>query len=153
MTHLLHQGQEQRCELEPPSFVTNVLPLTIGLAHAIRITLAPHIRSDPCGWPFPDRVLVWLLPTLESNVAHFHGGSGTAMLEQFKRHQLESIDKALFWQLAHWLDNQEPTLLTMVLDIIAALKQSDQDLLRWHEELSTVRPAILREVGPGKGTS
>ena len=139
MAQSLQQDQQMRYEQQPPSFASNVLPVTMGLAHGIRIVLSQQVSTYPCSWPFADRVLAWLLPEMQPDIARFHKDNGPTLMELFQHHQLESIDRGLFRQLVHWLNNSEPTLLPMVLDIIAAIKQSEHDPRHWHEELSTVR--------------
>jgi len=58
------------------AYSESYLPLTTKTAEESRALIDKEIREFPKGWPFQDRVLVWLAPTFREDVRHFHRDNG-----------------------------------------------------------------------------
>src|SRR5262245_57085012 len=89
-------------------FENSCLPSTMGLAARFHADLLLRLASIEPGWPFEDRVLVWLLPNLERDSRAFHSGNGGNLASMFAEHQLAHIDEALTGELLRRLDEQSP---------------------------------------------
>jgi len=74
-------------------------------AEQSRVRIDREIRHLPRGWPFQDKVLVWLAPTFLEDVRHFHRNDGPSIAGIFKEHQLEHLDRDLAKQLSERLQN------------------------------------------------
>jgi hypothetical protein len=88
------QTVDDRWSVEPQGCTGSALPMTMSLAAVWRRTIELAL-SSPDAWPFEDRVLAWLLPNLQSDVARFHAGNGPTLSRVFRDFQLETIDRSL----------------------------------------------------------
>ncbi len=111
--------------LQQPSFAATALPLTMALARALRSVVAQQLRRFPAEWPFPDRLLVWLEPSFEKDVAQFHESRGPAMVELFKPWQVEHLDQDLVHLLARRANRLRPGVIALLTDIAADLEESE----------------------------
>ena len=89
-------------------FGENSLPVTMSLAHRFRTDLLRRLPSTHLAWPFEDRVLIWLLPTMAKDVAEFHDAGAQDMASMFQVHQLEHFDEVLSADLRQRLDAVSP---------------------------------------------
>jgi len=81
-------------------FGESCLPITMKEAHRLRRQVSARIAAIHPSWPFEDRVMVWLLPTLEDDAAAFHFSGGRGLENILTPHQLDQIDKTLIGELA-----------------------------------------------------
>jgi len=65
------------------------------LALLCRDRIGNRLSSFPEGWPYPDRVLVWLAPRFKDAVEAFHDRRGKGMVDIFRAVELETIDTTL----------------------------------------------------------
>lgn len=89
-------------------FGESCLPLTMKTAKRLREQVSLHIAAIHPTWSFEDRVVVWLLPTLEHEARAFHTSGGRAMADIFQPRQLEHVDKDLVVELAERLRTASP---------------------------------------------
>ena len=87
----------------------------MALAKVWRRFIAQSLRRIPNSWPFNDRVLVWLLPNLRSDVAKFHSSNGPAMDQMFRDFQLKRMDGDLAKKLADQADSLKPGVVNRLL--------------------------------------
>jgi hypothetical protein len=87
------------------AYSESYLPLTIETAEQSRTLIDQETSDFPKGWPFQDKVLVWLAPTFREDVRHFHRNNGPSIAGIFKEHQLEHLDRDLAKQLSERLQN------------------------------------------------
>jgi hypothetical protein len=125
-------------QCEPPTSFATALPLTMGLATGLRIQLWQYVQDYPSVWSFPDRVLVWLLPTMEDDVAKFYRDRRKSMVDLFNEYQLERIDGALFRQLTRQIKSTSPTLLYLLVDVARSIQEAARYPRKWHEEVSRI---------------
>lgn len=92
-------GASARTSLEPPQFGGAHIPLTAQLAQAAADWLRQQLRDVPIEWPFEDRVIAWLLPSLRRDIEVFHHAGGPDITEIFQQHQLAHLDADLYRQL------------------------------------------------------
>lgn len=92
-------GYQLTVRPERPAFGGSCLPVTMKLASLIRQQLARRLTNSPSSWPYVDRVVVWLLPSLKTDACAFHENDGPAMTDLFRSDQLESIDRSLVTSL------------------------------------------------------
>ena len=131
-----------RCELQAPSFATSARPMTMGLAASIRIQLWKYLENTPTSWPFSDRVLVWLLPSMDADVVKFHANQGRSMVHVFNAHQIESIDAALLRILMAKIRSVEPVVLHWLIDVLRSVKEVNQQPRQWHHEILKFLPEV-----------
>lgn len=98
-------------------FSESSLPATIELAAAFRPYIDSRLRGTPSKWPFDDRVLVWLIPSLRKDVVRFHEVRGPAMDEVFGRQQLSNLDSHFFKTLAFRLEKIYPGTIKELLEL------------------------------------
>ena len=110
-----------RLVLRQEAFSMSCLPLTSALAAALTLQILPELRRMPTIWPFDDRVLVWLLPSLKADVARFHADAGPCMDEIFAPPALSSIDAALVRLVVERLrvGKRQRVTLDDLIDILA----------------------------------
>lgn len=53
-------------------------------------------------------MLAWLLPTLTPDIVRFYEMTGPSMIEMFKSHQLQTLDKDLLLLVVQRLDAVHP---------------------------------------------
>jgi hypothetical protein len=95
-----------------PSFsAESTLPLTAELATVTREALEPLLVGLPAEWSYFDRVLVFLAPSVRSDVERFHDKGKRAMSDMFEEHQLEHLDQTLLASLYTALETHAPGLL------------------------------------------
>jgi hypothetical protein len=82
--------------------------MTMRLAQRFRTSLLQRLPATHFSWPFEDRVLVWLLPTMAKDVAAFHHVGAQDMASMFQVHQLEHLDEVLSADLRKRLDAVSP---------------------------------------------
>lgn len=70
------------------------LPLTMHLARLAEQVIEPILES-PTEWPFEDRVLVALSPSLAKDVTAYHDGHGAQLMHVLKPRQIERLDRTL----------------------------------------------------------
>jgi len=87
------------------AYSESFLPLTTKTAEQSKDLIDEQILEFPKGWPFQDKVLVWLAPTFREDVRHFHRNNGPSIAGIFKEHQLEHLDRDLAKQLSERLQN------------------------------------------------
>lgn len=87
------------------AYSESYLPLTMKTAEQSKGLIEQEVQQFPRGWPFQDKVLVWLAPTFREDVRHFHRNNGPSIAGIFKEHQLEHLDKDLAKQLCERLQN------------------------------------------------
>jgi hypothetical protein len=81
-------------------FGESCLPLTINEAKRLKEQVLLRIAAIHPTWSFEDRVVVWLLPSLEDEASAFHVSGERAMTDILLPHQLERVDEALVVELA-----------------------------------------------------
>lgn len=81
-------------ELED-TFCESCLPLSMGIATDYQPIILPYLPGEVGIWSYHDRVLVWLVPTLEPDVRKFYDSRGADMASLFKARQLDYIDEDL----------------------------------------------------------
>ena len=109
------------------AFSKNALPLTIELACALKSVLRRPLIGLPPEWPYPDRVVAWLLPSLRNDVLAFHSAHGPGLVEILQSHQLQSLDRDLLVQLSRTANKLQPGVVELLSDIIDALQESNAD--------------------------
>jgi hypothetical protein len=62
--------------LELSPFASDSLPLTMTLARKFRNKIYPLLCKYPKKWPFEDKVLAMLIPTIIDKIKTFHNGKG-----------------------------------------------------------------------------
>lgn len=62
------------------SFLESNFPLMCELARVCRQVIVPVLPSQTRAWPFEDRVLAYLLPSLHDEIIRFHAGHGPDLL-------------------------------------------------------------------------
>ncbi len=87
------------------AYSESYLPLTTKTAEESQCLIDQELRQFPKGWPFQDKVLVWLAPTFREDVRHFHRNNGPSIAGIFKEHQLEHLDRDLAKQLRERVQN------------------------------------------------
>jgi len=87
------------------SYAESYLPLTIKSAEQSRTLIEQETSEFPKGWPFQDKVLVWLAPIFRDDVRHFHRNNGPSIDGLFEEHQLNHLDRDLAKQLSERLKN------------------------------------------------
>ncbi len=97
----LHLSQET-------AFTQTALPMTMSLAQALKSVIAGRLGRHTEKWPFEDRVLVWLEPSLQDDVDRFHSSSGPTMADIFKSWQVEHLDQDFSRRLAERAENYQP---------------------------------------------
>jgi len=75
-----------------PEFSESCLPRTMTLAQQNRRTVVGLIGKGDRGWPFSDRVLVWLAPHWREDIEKFRSSSADSMTRRFDQHQLAKLD-------------------------------------------------------------
>lgn len=90
------QSVVQRLERE---FANSHLPATMALPRRYRLDILKRLGGRHPGWPFEDRVLVWLLPNMERESRDFHSAQGGDLSSVFTKHQLAHIDESLTEEL------------------------------------------------------
>jgi len=78
--------------LREPVFLGSCLPLTMQVATACRKLLRDRLATLPRQWPYEDRVLAVLAPSLLEDIARFHRADGPDMRTLFRSHLLEHMD-------------------------------------------------------------
>jgi hypothetical protein len=104
----------------------------MGLVSSLRSQLWKDVEHYPAAWPFSDRVLAWLLPSMKDHVAKFHIDHEKAMIDLFKEHQLSTIDEVLFRQLMQQIKSTAPVLLHWLMDVIRSIQDATQYPRKWH---------------------
>ena len=74
------------------SFAESSLPKTMAVALRHKRRIARELGPESAGWPFEDRVLIWLPGHWNEDVAKYHTGSGPEMAKRFDPDQLEHLD-------------------------------------------------------------
>lgn len=97
-----NQGARVRLALET-GFLADALPLTLELATLAKDHLLAHLRG-PGNWPFEDRVLGLLLPSMAPDIARYHHGTGPSMSEDWLPKALSALDGLLLARLWEWLE-------------------------------------------------
>jgi hypothetical protein len=92
-----HMGKITQSNLitQETTYAENCLPLTIELAKQYKRILSPKLKKFPKSWPFGDKVLVLLVPSLLNDVINYHSKDGPSMSAMFEEHLLEHFDKDL----------------------------------------------------------
>lgn len=62
------------------SFAVSNLPLVCELARVCKEAIIPVLPAQTRAWPFEDRVLAYLLPSLHDDIIRFHAGDGPDLL-------------------------------------------------------------------------
>jgi hypothetical protein len=99
-------------------FSESCLPLTMELAKVFKTLVRTELPTTPPLWPFEDRVLLWLLPSLRKDIMQFHGGTGSSMTAIFQEHVLQSIDSSLLGLLVDRLEKRRPGTLESLSEVI-----------------------------------
>ncbi|HQO65041.1 MAG TPA: hypothetical protein PK528_15635 [Syntrophorhabdus sp.] len=83
-----------RCEQQIP-FAESCLPKTIRLAKRNKARILPLLDKATEGFPFEDRVLIWLHSIWQEDVEKYHRSIGKAMTEMFfdSQHKLCKFDQ------------------------------------------------------------
>ena len=82
------------------SYSESCLPKTIELALQNKAKILSFLGEENKGWPFEDRVLVWLVPSFYSDVHKYHRETGPSMTAIFKPHHIEHFDSDFREKLA-----------------------------------------------------
>jgi hypothetical protein len=90
---------------ERPRFSSTCLPHLLQLARLLRKEIDAKLctASLPTEWPFLDRVVAWLSPSLGQQAHDFHRSSGSALHELYLPHQIENFDWLLVEELCSQL--------------------------------------------------
>ena len=83
----------------PAGFTDSVLALTMATAERHKMVILQCLTHLPQDWPFKDRVLAWLVPSMEREINHFHANNGPSMAKMFQPHQIAHLDKDFNKQL------------------------------------------------------
>ncbi len=89
-------------------FSDSSLPATMDLARAAKTLLRRAISRTPRPWPFEDRVLAWLVPSMGVDISRFHKIGGPSMDDLFGRNQLANLDKVIFLRLVDRMEKLRP---------------------------------------------
>ncbi|MEM7351171.1 MAG: hypothetical protein AAF657_10220 [Acidobacteriota bacterium] len=96
----MSQAQGQDLDLgQEVSFGEYALPQMSSIGEAGRSILEPKLALLAKEWAFSDRLLNWLVPSLESDIESFYRSNGPGMLDMFAEHQLVHLDRDLSQQL------------------------------------------------------
>ena len=95
------------------AFTQTALPMTMSLAKALKSVIAGRLGRHTEKWPFEDRVLVWLEPSLRDDIERFHSSSGPNMVGIFKSWQVERLDQDFFRNLAERAEEIQPGVITL----------------------------------------
>ena len=100
--------------LQERTFAETSLPLTMEMANHVKELLIPMLDTFPRSWPFDDRVLAWLAPTLADDIKVFHDSSGHTMNEVFQDHQINHMDNTFLNILINRLETINPELIEII---------------------------------------
>ena len=100
--------------LQERTFSETCLPLTMEMANHVEELLLPMLNTFPKTWPFEDRVLAWLVPTLADDIKAFHDSSGDAMDEVFQEHQINHMDYTFLNILIKCLESINPEIIEII---------------------------------------
>ena len=89
-------GAEIQLDLEPVGFAKRILPRTLGLAWKHRRFVRSMTSHLPKEWPLGDRLVAWLVPSLERDVIFYHAGRGLSMSAQFQERHLARLDEDIY---------------------------------------------------------
>ena len=98
-------------------FVRSSLPLTIELADVLKAILIPHLREMPQDWPYPDRVLAWLVPSLSDDIRRFHGGGGKPLQELVPGEAVRHLDHDFLDLLAKKAEAIRPGVVRLLQEL------------------------------------
>src|SRR3972149_7982971 len=108
------RGLEQRSDLvQRRKFTESSLPLTMELASVLKAEIFPHLKNTPEGWPYHDRVLHWLLPSMGEDIQRFHGDSGPSITELFTGGAVGHLDQDLLARLSAFIEKGRPGLISL----------------------------------------
>lgn len=79
-------------------FTESCLPSTMGLANRRKAQLIFELDKSTHGFPFEDRVLIWLAPHWRGEIEAFHKSDGRGMHDTFEEHQLSKFDEH-YWRM------------------------------------------------------
>jgi hypothetical protein len=92
-------GPRLRATQCAPPYSETCLPLTMRLARAARRGIEPMLGDIPRDWPYEDRVLVWLAPSLRENVVAYWNLRGPSMELMCHGPALAHLDHVMFRDL------------------------------------------------------
>lgn len=100
------------------AFIGCALPMTAEVAEALRPFLHLPRRNLHRNWPYMDRVVVWLVPSLGCKVEVFHAGHGSALVEIVRPATLSRLDRILAWKLGQHAEKETPGILDVLATIM-----------------------------------
>lgn len=100
-------GQQER----QSSFATACLPKLNALAKAFALEIDSQLeRADiEADWPYLDRVVAWLSPSLHDDVRAYHAREQAEMCEIYSAQHIEAFDRLLVEQLLRQLTHDPAT--------------------------------------------
>jgi hypothetical protein len=100
--------------LQERTFTETYLPLTMEMANHVKELLLPMLDMFPRTWPFEDRVLAWLVPSLADDIKVFHDSFGDALNDVFQDHQINHMDNTFLNILIKRLKSINPEIIAII---------------------------------------
>lgn len=112
-------------EIDPRQFSQSTLPQTMELALVLKSILLPLVRNAPQGWPFHDRVLLWLVPSLENDIRKFHESSSNSLRDMFPGDGVRLLDQILLTLLGAQVERIRPDVIRLLQELSSAPKDGE----------------------------
>lgn len=121
------RGLEQKSDLvQRRRFTKSSLPLTMELASVLKAIILPHLINSPEGWPYHDRVLYWLIPSMGDDIQRFHGDSGPSITEMFTGGAVGHLDQDLLARLSALIEKVRPEIISLLQELSLVPREDDK---------------------------
>jgi hypothetical protein len=127
-------------QARPEPFAATLLPLTMELARTVQPVLERELAKLPRAWPFEDRVLALLAPSLLTDLHRFHTSGGDDLSSLFATHQVEHLDRSLLGLLITRLARLSPETTAEVFRSASAPPEEANATAGGADPPSTVDP-------------
>jgi len=108
-------------------FAASSLPQTMELASVLKAIIVPHLRQSSRRWPYHDRVLAWIAPSLLDHICRFHDFNGPALSELKSEKALKLLDTDFLSELAQNVERIRPGVIQLLQELSAASSADDDD--------------------------
>ena len=100
------------------TFLESSLPLTMELADSLKAIILPILEENSSSLPFHDRVLCWLVPTMERDIILFHGGVGPVLSESFNTQAVRHLDQQFYLRLSEAVEQIRPGIMGVLEELV-----------------------------------
>jgi hypothetical protein len=96
------------------------------LATVLKAILLPHLRQSSKRWPYHDRVLAWLAPSLLADICRFHDSNGPTLAGLKSAKAIALLDKDFLSVLAQNVERVRPGVIGLLQEL-SSVSATDDD--------------------------